>query len=107
MIVQADAVLILTSEKGETLIPDWKILRVGRTGVMDVKDPALNWLLSSGDPSVRYLTLTDLLDEASDSREVRTAEKQIPNGPVVETSYSMGPYRVPGRNRRPGFLETD
>lgn len=52
---------------------------------MDIKDPAVDWLLESGDPSILYLTLTDVLDEPSDSREAQSAKKQIPNGPVVKT----------------------
>ncbi len=52
---------------------------------MDVKDPAVSWLLDSGDPSVRYLTLREALEEPSDSREAQTARGQIPNGPVVKT----------------------
>jgi hypothetical protein len=51
---------------------------------MDIQDPAVNWLLDSGDPSIRYLTLTDVLGQPSDSREVLAAKKQIPNGPVVK-----------------------
>ncbi len=52
---------------------------------MDVKDPAVHWLLGLEDPSVRYLTLTDVLDEPSDSREALAAKKQILKGPVVKT----------------------
>src|SRR5437879_10053699 len=52
---------------------------------MDFKDPAVNWLLESDDPSIRYLTLTEILDRPSNSKEVLSAKKQIPNGPVVKT----------------------
>jgi hypothetical protein len=55
---------------------------------MDIKDPAVNWLLDSGDPSIRYLTLTEILDRPSDSKEVVAAKKQIPNGPIVKTLLS-------------------
>ena len=55
---------------------------------MDIRDPAVNWLLGSGDPSVRYLTLTDVLDQPSDLREALAAKKQIPQGPVVKTLLS-------------------
>src|SRR2546428_145357 len=55
---------------------------------MDVKDPAINWLLESGDPSIRYLTLTDLLGRPSDSREVLAAKKKIPDGSIVKTLLS-------------------
>src|SRR5712692_6771089 len=55
---------------------------------MDVKDPVVDWLLESGDPSIRYLTLTNVLGQPADSREVLAAKKQIPNGPVVKTLLS-------------------
>jgi hypothetical protein len=55
---------------------------------MNIKDPAVNWLLDSGDPSIRYLTLTEVLDRPEDSKEVLAAKKQIPNGPVVTTLLS-------------------
>src|SRR5256712_7650119 len=52
---------------------------------MVTEDPAVKWLLESGDPSVRYLTLIEILDRTSDSKEVLLAKKQIPNGTVVKT----------------------
>jgi hypothetical protein len=55
---------------------------------MVTEDPAVNWLLESGDPSIIYLTLTDILDRPEDSKEVLAAKKQIPNGPVVKTLLS-------------------
>ena len=69
---------------------------------MSVQDPAVNWLLESGDPSIRCLTLTDVLGHPSDSRAVLVAKKQIPNGPVVKTllagqlvdgSFGVHPYQ--------------
>jgi hypothetical protein len=55
---------------------------------MAVKDPAANWLLESEDPSIRYLTLTEILDRPSDSKEVAAAKKQIPNGPIAKKLLS-------------------
>ena len=55
---------------------------------MVTEDPAVKWLLESGDPSVRYLTLTEILDKPSDSNEVLEAKKHIPNGPIVKTLLS-------------------
>src|SRR5712692_6604392 len=55
---------------------------------MDVADPTVNWLLCSEDPSIRYLTLTDVLDEPLDSKKVLAAERQIPNGPIVKKLLS-------------------
>jgi hypothetical protein len=56
--------------------------------MLSSKDPAVNWLLDSGDPSIRYLTLTEILDRPSDSKEILEAKKQIPNGPAVKTLLS-------------------
>ncbi len=50
---------------------------------MDRNDSAARWLLESEEPSVRYLTLTGVLGEATDSPEVKKAQDQIPNGPRV------------------------
>ncbi len=55
---------------------------------MVTKDPAINWLLESGDPSIRYLTLTEILDRPADSKEVLVAKRQIPNGPIVKKLLS-------------------
>ncbi|HZY93342.1 MAG TPA: hypothetical protein VFE98_00580 [Candidatus Bathyarchaeia archaeon] len=55
---------------------------------MDLKDPTVNWLLKSHDPSICYLTLTEILDRPSDSTEVLAAKKQIPDGPIVKTLLS-------------------
>src|SRR5712692_8402277 len=52
---------------------------------MNVKDTAIDWLLGSENPSVCYLTLTDVLDEPSDSREAQAAKRQIPKGPFLKT----------------------
>jgi len=46
-------------------------------------DPAIQWLLSSSDPSVRYFTLTDVLGLSSRSQKVKAARDQIPHGPRV------------------------
>ncbi len=68
---------------------------------MDIKHPAVDWLLGSGDPSVRFLTFTEVLDEPSDSREARAARKQISHGTIVKTllagqrpdgGFSVHPY---------------
>src|SRR6266705_5337481 len=56
--------------------------------MLSSKDPAVNWLLDSGDPSIRYVTLTEILDRPSDSKEVLSAKKQIPDGLVVKTLLS-------------------
>ncbi len=47
-------------------------------------DPAIQWLLNSNDPSVRFFTLTDLLEATSHSREATAALKQILDGPRVK-----------------------
>ncbi len=54
----------------------------------EVTDPAVDWLLGSDDPSVRYLTLTDVLDEPPDSGRALIEQKQISNGPAVKALLS-------------------
>ena len=46
-------------------------------------DGAIAWLLGSKDPSVRLLTLTDVVGASPRSREVREAREAIPSGPRV------------------------
>ena len=54
---------------------------------MLIEDPkydlAIQFLLESTDPSVRYFALTDLLDASPRSRQVAAARKEIPNGKRV------------------------
>jgi len=65
-----------------------KILELDKLESMDFKDPAVEWLLDSDDPSLRYLTFTEILGRPSDSKEVLAAKKQIPNGQTVKTLLS-------------------
>ena len=51
--------------------------------VASVSDPAVDWLLSSPDPSVRYLTLVDFLGESTRTKDVRAAKSEIPRGPRI------------------------
>lgn len=44
-------------------------------------DPAVQWLLKSEDPSVRALTLTDVLGKTSRTKAVQEALAAIPGGP--------------------------
>ena len=46
-------------------------------------DPAVQWLLASEDPSVRYFTLVDLLGCREDSADVRAARSEVGSGPRV------------------------
>jgi hypothetical protein len=60
------------------------------------------WLLASKDPSVRYLTLTQVVGESPRSRQVRAAREAIPSGPRVRAllqgqrrdgGFGVHPYR--------------
>ena len=51
----------------------------------DADSSAVEWLLQSEDPSVRYFTLTDILDKQKDSPEVEKTRKLIHNGLKVCT----------------------
>lgn len=53
--------------------------------ILGISDSAVEWLLGSEDPSMRYVALTEVLDESSDSAEASMAKKQIPKGPIVKT----------------------
>lgn len=48
-----------------------------------LKSDPVNWLLEKDNPSVRYLTLTDLLDRHDSDNTVKTAKAEIMKfGPV-------------------------
>jgi hypothetical protein len=55
---------------------------------MQRDDPAIQWLLNSTDPSIRYFTLIDLLDKSNRSREVKATRDQILDGPRVKTLFA-------------------
>src|SRR5512143_4185067 len=55
---------------------------------MNRNDDAIEWLLQSRDPSVRYWTLTDLLGKSSRSAPVKRAFADIPNGPRVRALFA-------------------
>jgi len=46
---------------------------------------AIEWLLQSEDPSVRYFTLTNLLSKPEKSPDVEKTRRLIPSGPRVRT----------------------
>jgi len=48
-----------------------------------ISEPAVEWLLQSDDPSVRFLALTEVLDRPLDSPEVEMTRNRIPDGPRV------------------------
>jgi hypothetical protein len=50
-----------------------------------VESTSVKWLLQSPDPSVRYFTLTDILDAPENSPEVEKTRNLIPKGPRVRT----------------------
>ena len=51
----------------------------------DEEDPGVAWLLQSHDPSVRYLALTEFVDNRPDSSEVEKTRRLIPRGSHVRT----------------------
>jgi hypothetical protein len=48
-----------------------------------LSERAIEWLLSSSDPSVRYLTLVDVLGEPAQAEAARSAREQVPSGARV------------------------
>jgi hypothetical protein len=51
---------------------------------MHQHDLAIQFLLNSNDPSIRYFTMVDLLEKSNRSREVKAARDQILDGPRVK-----------------------
>ena len=51
-------------------------------------DP-LPWLLDSENPSVRYWTLTDILDRAANEPEVQKARAAIAQQPLVRELFAL------------------
>jgi len=49
----------------------------------DTDDSAIEWLLQFEDPTVRYFTLTDILNKPKDSLDVEKTRRLIPGGPKV------------------------
>jgi hypothetical protein len=80
--------------------------RVGRP-----KAAVLDWLLEEGQPSVRFLTLTQLLGRKESDPEVREAKSRIPStGWVAEILARRDPagWWVSGKNLyRPKYLSTN
>ena len=68
------------------------------------RDLVLDWLLESGQPSVRYLTLTQLLGEKEGTAEVRASKRRIPSTGWVAELLAR---RAPGGwwEREGGWLE--
>lgn len=69
---------------------------------MNENDLAVKWLVSSADPSIRFLTLTEVLDKGLDSPQVKEARDEIPDGPWVRAlfagqrddgGFAVHPYR--------------
>jgi hypothetical protein len=50
-------------------------------------DPPLSWLLERDDPSIRYRTLTELLDLPDSDGEVAEVKKEIPLSPPVRSIF--------------------
>lgn len=51
---------------------------------MGRNDEAIKWLLDSKDPSIRYLTLTEIIGEPEESKEVQSAKTRITKGPRLQ-----------------------
>jgi hypothetical protein len=74
-------------------------------------DPT-DWLLELDNPSVRYFTLTDILDRPADSTEVIEARAAIPDSKDVQAIFARQdpagwwdtPERATGIKRTPGQL---
>jgi len=64
------------------------------------RDPVLSWLLEPSQPSIRFLTLTQLLGRRTSDPEVRSARAEIPRDPWVREILSRrNPAGWWGRDR--------
>src|ERR1700704_3356957 len=64
-------------------------------------DPGVAWLLTSGEPAVRLLTLEEVLGEAPDHPEVVAAREAFARGPIVRALLDSGGESVYGKWRGP------
>jgi len=67
---------------------------------MIVNDPAIAYLLKSSDPSIRYYTMTELLEKSPNSKAVKKSKAAIPHGPRVKvlltghkSGFKVHPYQ--------------
>lgn len=64
----------------------------------ETNDSGVQWLLQSKDPSIRYFTLTEILNKSKDSLEVEKARRLIPSGPrvriLLDGQHSDGGFGV-------------
>ena len=59
-----------------------------------VRDAVLDWLLEPDQPSIRYLSLTQLVEKSETDSEVREAKARIPSaGWAAATSSFLGRCR--------------
>lgn len=96
-------------------VPAWReqvgsLLRERILEMINHTDPVIQWLLESGDPSLRYFTLTELLDQPAHSPDVLAAQKRITRGPRVRAllagqqpdgGFGVHPYQKWTGARRP------
>jgi hypothetical protein len=75
-----------------------------------VDDKTLRWLLEEDNPSVRYLTLVNLLGRPSDDREVVSARRAIshmqPVGRILGAQWPEGYWMHPGEGYSPRHKAT-
>jgi hypothetical protein len=64
-------------------------------------DPGVAWLLTSGEPAVRMLTLLEVLGESPDHPEVVAAREAFLSGPVARALLDEHGERVYGKWRGP------
>ena len=61
-------------------MPDWR---------QSLNDDPLPWLLTSGNPSIRYWTLIDLLDRPAHDGEVRATRAALAQQPLVQELFAL------------------
>lgn len=68
---------------------------------MDWSDEVMEWLLEKDNPSVRFLTLTELLGKSVQSKEVKQTRKAImdfgPTAEIIGAQNDYGSWGTPER----------
>ena len=84
-------------------VPAWReqvgsLLRERILEMINHTDPVIQWLLESGDPSLRYFTLTELLDQPAHSPDVLAT---LLAGQQPDGGFGVHPYQKWTGARRP------
>jgi hypothetical protein len=76
---------------------------------LGITDAVLGWLVEEENPSVRYRTLSELLDRSPGDAEVRGSKSRIPDSPAVAALFAPtapdGSWQYPYRDQRNRYFK--